>query len=68
MSDTNIENRIVELEVRVSFQDSMIESLNSVVITQQKELDLLKKELDEMKAQLLNPQHPDQGPAKPPHY
>lgn len=45
MGKNNLEERIVELESRLAFQDDTIEELNGVIISQQLQLDLLEKEV-----------------------
>ncbi|MCA9406450.1 MAG: SlyX family protein [Candidatus Omnitrophica bacterium] len=44
-----MEERIIELEKKVSFQDNTIEELNQVVIEQQKKIDQLQRELQRLK-------------------
>jgi SlyX protein len=46
MSD--LEARIEALEVRVAYQDQMIEDLNQTVIAQWKQIDSLKRQLNEL--------------------
>jgi SlyX protein len=44
--------RLAELEVRVTFQDKTIQELNEVVTRQHHQLDRMAKELETLKAQL----------------
>jgi SlyX protein len=48
--DTRTENRLTELEIKASFMDDMIEELNKVITRQQETLDLLVRELADLKA------------------
>ena len=72
MEIENLQKKIIELETRLSYQDDTVLALNDVVASQQKQIDVLERQL-----QLLNKQikalHPsDIGPAEaetpPPHY
>lgn len=38
-------DRVTELEVKVAFQDDLLEALNQTVASQQRQLDLLQDEL-----------------------
>jgi SlyX protein len=44
--------RLAELEMRVTFQDKTIQELNEVVTRQQHQFDRMAKELETLKAQL----------------
>ncbi|OGQ94716.1 MAG: hypothetical protein A2521_11510 [Deltaproteobacteria bacterium RIFOXYD12_FULL_57_12] len=63
--------RLTELEIRVTFQEKLIEELNEVLIKQQSQLDCLQKDLDAVREQLrllpftLAPSGDD---PLPPHY
>ena len=46
MSD--LEARVEALEVRVAYQDQMIEDLNQTVIDQWKKIDALRRQLNEL--------------------
>jgi len=67
-----MENRLIELETRLAFQDNSLQELNAVVVRQQREIDALTRELETLKAQLrtLAPElvanRADEAP--PPHY
>ena len=41
----NIEQRVIELESKVSFQEDLIDDLNEVVVIQQKQLDKVEEGL-----------------------
>jgi SlyX protein len=67
-----MENRLIELETRVAFQDSTLQQLNDVVVRQQRDLDRLQRELEALRSQvqLLAPalvaSRSEEPP--PPHY
>jgi len=67
-----VENRLIELETRLAFQDNSLQELNTVVVRQQREIDALTRELEMLKAQLrtlapdLVANRADEAP--PPHY
>lgn len=62
-----IENRLINLESIVSCQDQVLEDLNSVVISQDKLIYELKKEIKELK-QTLQSLSEEQDDRPPPHY
>lgn len=68
VSDNNFEERIVDLEVKLSFQNSTIEALSSVVNLQQEEIRELTRKLEQLKEHILNPEGIDPTRVKPPHY
>jgi SlyX protein len=47
-----MENRLVELETRLAFQDNTLQDLNTVVVRQQREIDALTREIETLKAQI----------------
>jgi SlyX protein len=47
-----MENRFIELETRLAFQDNSLQELNAVVVRQQREISALTRELETIKAQL----------------
>ena len=67
-----MEDRIVELETRLAFQESMLQDLNGVVARQQQEILSLRRDLEAVRAQLralapgLVENRRDEPP--PPHY
>ena len=70
MSD--LEARIEALEVRVAYQDQMIEDLNQTVIAQWKQIDSLKRQLNELLDRVQEVEDNGGGPSAPepppPHY
>jgi SlyX protein len=67
-----MENRLIELETRLAFQDHTLQELNSVIVRQQQEIAALTREIENLKAQFktLAPElvasRGDETP--PPHY
>jgi SlyX protein len=71
MSDGNALNeRIDALEMRLTYQDEAIETLNQTITKQWLEIDRLKRQLSEMNEQLQEAESHAPGPANepPPHY
>jgi SlyX protein len=66
------EARIEALEVRVAYQDQMIEDLNQTVIAQWKQIDGLKRQLNELLDRVQEVEDNTGGPSAPepppPHY
>lgn len=64
-----MEDRIVELEVRVAYQDKIIADLDEVLRAFTSQVQALQRELVELKERLEEHQ-PEVGPADdaPPHY
>jgi SlyX protein len=61
-----MENRLVDLEVRYTHLERLVEDLNRVVFAQQQVIDRVVKQLAEL-AQRVGP--PEASPGeKPPHY
>lgn len=48
--DTRTDERLTELEIKISFMDDLIEELNKLIVRQQETLDLLRREIAELKA------------------
>ena len=71
MSDAKALNeRIDALEMRLTFQDETIETLNQTITEQWKQIDALTRLLAEVKARLQDAESNAPGPANepPPHY
>ncbi|BCS96621.1 hypothetical protein DSLASN_22530 [Desulfoluna limicola] len=66
------DDRLMDIETKLAFQEHTIDELNGVVIAQQKEIDQLKKAVEYLldKMELLVDTHMERAPAddKPPHY
>lgn len=71
-AETEVAERMDDLEIKFAFQQETIESLNAIVTQQWSEIDKLKKLLVRMQGQLADledAQGPtDPGNIKPPHY
>lgn len=64
-------DELVELQTQLSFQEDTIAQLNDVVTRQQKDIDALKLELEQLKKQLMamaSSQLEEQEESAPPHY
>lgn len=68
MSLENLESRITELEIKISFQDSLVSTLNSVVKTQQDQITKLTNEISLLKGQMIAEGGVEKDFSKPPHY
>lgn len=66
--DSETQERLVNIEMKISHQDLIIEELNQVVYQQQQTIDVLSKKLKLIEDQFRS--DPNIGPAgeKPPHY
>tara|TARA_R110002049_G_scaffold228488_1_gene400625 strand:- start:425 stop:640 length:216 start_codon:yes stop_codon:yes gene_type:complete len=62
-----VNDEIVELQMKVSFQDSLLEELNQVIIDQQKQISRIELKLDTMKVQMSTMQTGSQQEAGPQH-
>lgn len=67
-----MEDKLVELETRLAFQDQEIQTLNEVIIRQQEQIDqladqmkILKDKVQDMKPSLVIPESEE---TPPPHY
>lgn len=70
MNTETLEQRIIELETRLSYQDHTIEQLNEVVTAQQRQIDRLEAGLRGLRAQQAEGsqiRRPDEE-TPPPHY
>lgn len=71
MSDVeSLNERIDALEMRLTYQDVTIETLNQTITAQWTEIDRLTRQVAELKERLLDAESRAPGPAdeKPPHY
>ena len=70
MSEKQLGDRIDVLETRLTFQDTTIETLNTTVTAQWKEIDWLKRQLARLKERLAEAEAnaPTPGSERPPHY
>ena len=67
---SGLTERIDALEIRLSYQDVTIETLNQTITTQWTEIDKLKRQVTELKERLQEAESNLLGPANepPPHY
>ena len=71
MSDAKtLSERVDALEMRLTFQDETIETLNQTITAQWKQIDALTRQLTELKEQLQDAESHAPGPVneRPPHY
>jgi SlyX protein len=71
MTDVDAQNeRIDALEMRLTYQDVTIETLNQTITTQWTEIDKLKRQVAELKERLQETESNLPGPVneRPPHY
>ena len=70
--EKQLEERIIELETRLSFQDRLLQELNDVIAGQQKQMDALEKDMRCIREHLktITPEdvtRPEED-VPPPHY
>jgi SlyX protein len=65
-----LSERIDALEMRLTFQDETIETLNRTITDQWKQIDALTRQLAELKERLRDAESHATGPVneRPPHY
>ena len=67
-----MEERLIELETRLAFQEDAIHHLNQTVADQRRQIDALEQRIEQLKQRLqsLNPSplEGDQPEPPPPHY
>ena len=67
-----MEDRIVDLEMKLAFQDETINELNEVITDQQHQLDELREELRLLNLRIVSlaesSTNPDEKEPSPPHY
>jgi SlyX protein len=65
-----IEQRLMDLEVKASFTEDLLDQLNAVVVRQQQEIAQLARELAQMRQDTLHASAPPGAGASelPPHY
>jgi SlyX protein len=71
MSETRIEHRLAELEIKASFADDLLDQLNQQVWRQQQLIELLQRELAALRGQLSDNATPVFRSLRdelPPHY
>ncbi len=71
MPTTDIDKRLMDLEIKVSFTEDLVEQLNQIIFKQQQQIDALIREVSQLRLQA-----PDGGTGGfhslrdelPPHY
>ena len=67
-----MEDRIIELETKFAHQDHLLEELNKVVTEQASEIDLMKKQIEQLQKAYLEDSDegiiPQSEEKPPPHY
>ncbi|MFV0455924.1 MAG: SlyX family protein [Pseudomonas sp.] len=66
-----LDSRMADLEARLAFQDDTIQTLNDVLVEQQRAIDLLNAQMGMLarrQADLQSRMGGDEGEAPPPHY
>ena len=67
-----IQEKVIALEIRLSYQDDTVEALNDVVACQHKQIETLEKQVKVLSQRIKNLNPGDVGPAEeeppPPHY
>ena len=74
-TDTRIDNhgqRLTDLEIKASFAEDLLDQLNQVIVRQQQEIDLLMREVRQLRLQMpeggASPSPSRASEALPPHY
>jgi SlyX protein len=65
------EQRLTDLEIKLSYQEDLLDQLNQVVVRQQREIDLLLREVRQLRQQVPEGSGPTFSRASeelPPHY
>jgi SlyX protein len=70
MTDRTLADRVEALEMRLTYQDETIETLNQTVNAQWKQIDALTRQLAELSERVREAEANRPGPAneRPPHY
>jgi len=70
--DTPMNERLVDLEARLAFQERALQELNEVVVRQQRDIDRLTREIEALRTQLRSVMPalvaPQSEETPPPHY
>jgi SlyX protein len=65
---TPSEDRLTQLEIKASFLEDQVEQLDAVVARQQQQIELLARELRQLREQSTAPSLGAVGDERPPHY
>ncbi len=67
-----MEDRVIELEIRVAYQEALLLELNDAIVAQGRMIDRLRLELerlrDQLRTQAPSPVAPPSEETPPPHY
>jgi len=68
----SLENRVTELEIKLGYAEDLVETLNHTVFRQQEQIEVLQRQLDDLRRQVL-PEPGGGAPRNlrdeiPPHY
>ena len=64
----NTDKKIEQLEIKISYLEDYTEKMNSVILDQQKEIDFLKKTIEDLELKLTGDSEEIEEQEKPPHY
>ena len=70
-TETRVDERLNELEIKASFTEDLVEQLNQIIIRQQHDLDALARQMGQLRDQLPEPGTGQPRGARdelPPHY
>jgi len=62
---TNIENKLIEIETKLAFQEQTIEQLNDVIVQQQKYIDVLQRQFKHLNTKVQEESHNWQQNSRP---
>lgn len=71
LSVPDTDTRLTELEIKASFSEDLLDQLNQIIVRQQQEIDLLMREVRQLRLQMPEGAGPAQSRASedlPPHY
>jgi len=69
-SETQVDQRLTELEIKAAFTEDLVEELNRTIVRQQQQIDLLVRELLQLRdqAESAQPAFRSLRDELPPHY
>jgi SlyX protein len=70
-TDNTTDQRLTDLEIKASFSEDLLDQLNQVIVRQQQEIDLLMREVRQLRLQMPEGAGPAQSRTSeelPPHY
>jgi SlyX protein len=66
-----LEQRLIDLEIKASFTEDLVDKLDQIIIRQQRQIDALTREVLALRDQASQPEHQPTRHARdelPPHY